>query len=56
MVEATIDKASGLLAPDGAPKGSTMIESYVEGTEPTVTATKAGDVDEQHAVQSEYGD
>ena len=56
VVEATIDKASGLLAPDGAPKGSTMIESYVEGTEPTVTATKAGDVDEQHAVQSEYGD
>ncbi len=56
VVEATIDKASGLLAPEGAPKGTTLVEAFVEGTEPTATATKAGEVDEQHAVQSEYGD
>lgn len=52
----TIDKASGLLAADGADKKTTLTEAYVEGTEPTQTATKAGDVDEQHAVTSEYGD
>jgi penicillin-binding protein 1A len=55
VVEVTIDKASGLLAAEGAPKGTTLLEAFVEGTEPTATATKAGDVDEQHAVTSEYG-
>ena len=31
VVEATIDKKTGLLAPEGAPKGTTMTEVFIEG-------------------------
>jgi penicillin-binding protein 1A len=54
VVEKTIDKESGLLAPEGAPKGSTMTEVFVEGTAPTETAAKPGDVTPDNAVSCEY--
>jgi membrane carboxypeptidase/penicillin-binding protein len=56
VVEAQIDKASGLLAPEGAPKGTTMTEVYVEGTVPTETAAKPGEITDETAVKSEYDD
>jgi len=54
VVEKIIDKDSGLLAPDGAPKGSTMSEVFVEGTAPTETASKPGDVTPDNVVTGEY--
>jgi penicillin-binding protein 1A len=56
VVERVIDRETGLLAPDGAPKGTTMTEVYVEGTQPTETATKAGDVTEGNSVTGAYND
>ncbi|HEY4176569.1 MAG TPA: PBP1A family penicillin-binding protein [Kofleriaceae bacterium] len=55
VVEATIDKASGLLAPEGAPKGTTINEVFVEGTAPTEYAAKPGDVTDDNVVTGEYG-
>lgn len=56
VVEATIDKATGLLAPDGAPKGSTMTEVFVEGTAPTAIAPMPDDVTEENKTKGEYED
>ncbi len=56
IVEATIDKASGLLSPEGAPKGSSRTEYFVEGTAPTEYAAKPGDVTEDTVVTGEYND
>jgi penicillin-binding protein 1A len=56
VVEATIDRQTGLLAPDGAPKGTTLQEVFVEGTQPTETAPKPGEVTEGSSVTGEYGD
>ncbi|MGE3545803.1 MAG: penicillin-binding protein 1A [Kofleriaceae bacterium] len=56
IVEVTIDKASGLLAPEGAPAETTRPEVFVEGTAPTEYATKPGDVTESNLVTGEYGD
>jgi penicillin-binding protein 1A len=56
VVEATIDKATGLLAPEGAPKDTTMTEVFVEGTAPTEIAPLAGDVTPGNAVETEYKD
>ena len=56
MVEATIDKRTGLLAPDGAPKGTTMTEVFVEGTQPTDVAPLADDVTEGNKTKGEYED
>jgi membrane carboxypeptidase/penicillin-binding protein len=56
VVDKTIDKESGLLAPEGAPKGTTMSEVFVEGTAPTETAAKPGDVTTDNVVTGEYGD
>ncbi len=55
VVERQIDRATGLLAADGAPKGTTMNEVYVEGTQPVDTATKPGDVTESDSVTGAYG-
>jgi len=55
VVEAVIDKKTGLLAPDGAPKDSTMTEVYVEGTQPIDTAPKAGEQTEGGSVTGDYG-
>ncbi len=56
VVEARIDRASGLLAPEDAPKNTMMTEVYLKGTAPTEVATKAGDVTDANVVQSEYED
>jgi penicillin-binding protein 1A len=56
VVEATIDKKTGLLAPDGAPKETTLTEVFVEGTQPTEVAPKPGEVTEGSSVTGEYGD
>jgi len=56
VVEATIDRQTGLLAPDGAPKNTTLSEVFVEGTQPTEVAPKPGDVTEGSSVTGAYGD
>jgi penicillin-binding protein 1A len=56
VVEKTIDKETGLLAPDGAPKGTTRQEVFVEGTEPTEIAPMPGEVTEQSSVTGDYSD
>jgi penicillin-binding protein 1A len=56
IVEATIDRQTGLLAPDGAPKNTTLQEVFLEGTQPTETAPKPGEVTEGSSVTGEYGD
>jgi len=56
VVEATIDKKTGLLAPDGAPKGTTMTEVFVEGTQPTEVAPMPDDVTEENKTKGEYED
>ena len=56
VVEATIDRKTGLLAPDGAPKETTLTEVFVEGSQPTETAPMAGDVTEDNKTKGEYDD
>jgi len=56
VVEALIDRATGLLAPDGAPKATTLNEVFVEGTQPTEVAPKPGEQTEATSVTGEYGD
>ncbi len=56
VVEATIDKASGLLAPDGAPKATTLTEVFVDGTQPTETALKSGEATEGGSITGGSGD
>jgi penicillin-binding protein 1A len=56
VVEATIDKKTGLLAPEGAPKGTTMTEVFVEGSQPTEVAPMPDDVTEDNKTKGEYED
>jgi penicillin-binding protein 1A len=56
VVEARIDRATGLLAPDGFPEDTTMTEVFVEGTAPTEYADKPGDVTPGNDVKGEYDD
>ncbi|MEO8840757.1 MAG: transglycosylase domain-containing protein [Kofleriaceae bacterium] len=56
VVDATIDRQTGLLAPEGAPKDTTLNEVFVEGTQPTEVAPKPGEVTEGSSVTNEYGD
>ena len=56
VVEATIDRQTGLLAPEGAPKNTTLTEVFVEGTQPTEVAPKPGEATESSSVTNEYGD
>jgi penicillin-binding protein 1A len=56
VVEATIDKKTGLLAPEGAPKEATLTEVFVEGTQPTEVAPMPGDVTEGNKTKGEYED
>jgi penicillin-binding protein 1A len=56
VVERVIDRETGLLAPEGAPKSTTLTEVFVEGTEPTEVAPKPGEVTEGSSVTGEYGD
>jgi penicillin-binding protein 1A len=56
VVERLIDRETGLLAPDGAPKGTTLNEVFVEGTQPTEYAPRPGEVTESSSVTGEYAD
>ena len=56
VVERVIDRETGLLAPQGAPKGTTRTEVFVEGTEPTETAPMPGEVTEETSVTEDYSD
>jgi penicillin-binding protein 1A len=56
VVEAVIDRQTGLLAPDGAPKETTMTEVFIEGTQPIEVAPKPGELTEGSSVTGEYGD
>jgi penicillin-binding protein 1A len=56
VVEVTIDKVTGLLAPDGAPKGAAITEVFVEGTQPTEVAPMPDDVTAGNKTKSEYED
>jgi hypothetical protein len=56
VVEATIDKATGLLAPDGAPKGTTMTDVFVEGTQPTEVAAMPDETTQENKTKGEYED
>jgi penicillin-binding protein 1A len=55
VVEAVIDKTTGLLAADGAPKDTTRTEVFVDGTQPVDVAPKPGEVTEGTSVTGEYG-
>jgi penicillin-binding protein 1A len=54
VVDSVIDRQTGLLAPDGAPKNTTLSEVFVEGTQPVDTAPKPGDVTEGGSVTGDY--
>jgi penicillin-binding protein 1A len=56
VVEATIDRATGLLAPEGAPKGTTLTEVFVEGTAPTEIAPMPDETTEENKTKGEYED
>jgi len=56
VVEASIDKKSGLLSPEGAPKGSMRTEVFLEGTAPTEFAPMPDEVTTDNAVTGEYTD
>lgn len=56
IVERVIDRETGLLAPEGAPKGTTRTEVFVEGTEPTEVAPNPGEVTEETSVTGDYSD
>jgi len=59
LVEARIDRASGLLAPEGAPEKSYYTEVFLPGTAPTDVAAAPGEVTADSYVtdvyDSEYG-
>ncbi len=56
IVEARIDRATGLLAPEGFPQDTTMTEVFVEGTQPTEYADKPGEITPANDVKGEYGE
>jgi penicillin-binding protein 1A len=59
VVEATIVKdgeGMGLIAPPGAPKGTTITEVFVEGTQPTEVAPMPGETTAGQSVTGGYGD
>ncbi len=51
-----VDRATGLLAPEGAAKESVYTEVFVAGTEPTETALAADEAAAATFVQDEYDD
>jgi len=56
VVEARIDKATGLLAAEGADPSASYDEVFIEGTVPTETAPAPGEVDAASVVFDEYDD
>jgi len=56
VLEARIDKATGLLAPTGASDESSYTEVFLEGTVPVEVAPTAQEVDVDSFVLEQYGD
>lgn len=56
VVEKTIDRETGLLAPEGAEKATTLQEVFIEGSEPTEVAPRPGEVTEETSVTGDYSD
>jgi penicillin-binding protein 1A len=56
VVDAVIDRKTGLLAPDGAPEKTTLREVFLAGTAPTEVAPAAGDAAVDTSVQDQYED
>jgi len=56
VVDARIDRATGLLSPPDAPAASWYTEVFLEGTQPTEVAPMPGEVTPDSLVTSEYGD
>jgi penicillin-binding protein 1A len=56
VVEVTIDKQTGLLAPDGAPRATTITEVFVEGTQPTEVAPMPDETTQENKTKGEYED
>jgi penicillin-binding protein 1A len=56
VVQARIDKATGLLAADGADKEASYDELFIEGTVPAETAAAPGEVDAASVVFDQYDD
>jgi membrane carboxypeptidase/penicillin-binding protein len=56
VVEAVVDKRTGLLAPEGAPRDTTLTEVFVEGTQPTEVAPMPDDITEETKTKDEYED
>ncbi|HWU88540.1 MAG TPA: PBP1A family penicillin-binding protein, partial [Kofleriaceae bacterium] len=48
ILDVKIDRETGDLAPDGAPKETVLTELFLEGTEPTQYAAKPGDITEDN--------
>ena len=56
IAEVRIDKATGLLAPEGGPADSSYLEVFIPGTTPTEVAPLPGEVDTDTFITDEYGD
>ena len=56
VVEARIDRATGLLSPPAAPRETSLTEVFLDGTAPTEVAPSAGEVTSDTLVTSEYED
>lgn len=54
VVEASIDRETGLLAAEGAPKGSFYTELFVAGTAPTEIAPLPGETTEDNFFQQDF--
>jgi penicillin-binding protein 1A len=54
LVEAQIDRKSGLLAPEGAPKSTVITELFLEGTAPVTYAAKADEITTDNMVTKEF--
>jgi penicillin-binding protein 1A len=56
VVEARVDKATGLLAAPGAPGDASYVEVFVAGSVPVEVAAAPGEVDTSTFITDEYGD
>jgi penicillin-binding protein 1A len=54
LIEARIDRKTGLLAPDGAPEASAYAEVFVAGTAPTEIAPMPGEIDSGSLINDQY--
>ncbi len=56
IIEARVDKATGLLAPAGATDEDSYVEVFLEGTVPTEVAPTADEVDVESFIEDQFGD